>query len=158
MSIDECQSEASPNIDRLISYSTCQCWDPEYMLWIVMNGNDDRISFQVETWNMIFRSNMGRDGSKVGTAWDGFPAVYLPVLRPLNGTGSNVVVYLKIQVGTGRNEGRDVRGYDRGTEEGLGRIVERRRIDALYSGSIPFISALNSIVHYDGYGYFIVCP
>ncbi len=27
MSTDWCQSEASPNIDQLRSYSICQCWD-----------------------------------------------------------------------------------------------------------------------------------
>ena len=34
MSVDECQSEASPNIDRLISYIICQCCDSDQIISI----------------------------------------------------------------------------------------------------------------------------
>ncbi len=64
---------------------------------------------------------------------------------------------IKIQVETGRISGRGGRGYDRGAEWSSGRIMGRRVRFALYSGSIP-LESLNSIVHYDGYDYFIVSP
>ena len=44
--------------------------------------------------------------------------------------------------------GRDERGYDRGTKEKISRIMVRRRMDGLYSGSIT-VQPLNPMVHGD---------
>ena len=107
--------------------------------WYSISGSKTFIKF-VEFY--VYSTNLRLVEN--GTEWvekrndvEWFCRCSLACAQAINRDGLQREEYLKIEVKAGRISGQDGRGYDRGAEWSSGRIVGRRRIDALYSGSIP---------------------